>query len=126
VAKQRFVRDGDHLDDDETVVIRGGRLDLDILLADALNYHAIYGDYGVSVFAARDRSVDELAQQVPLVRFEVLTLTRAGVLRNAGLRLDPTRRNPNHFTLVFDDLDTGVSALVGCEHVEWVNPYHED
>ncbi len=126
MTKQRFLRDGDHLDDDETVVIRGGRLDIDLLRSDALKYHAIYGDYGMSVFAARDLSVDELAQQVPLVRFEVLTLVRAGILRAAGFRLEPTGRNPRHFTVAFDNLNTGVDALAGCEHVEWVNPYHED
>jgi hypothetical protein len=78
------------------------------------------------VFAARDISIDELAQQVPLVRFEVLTLIRVGELRAAGFRLDPTGRNPRHYTVVFDDLDSGVEALVACEHLSWVNPYHED
>jgi hypothetical protein len=32
-------------------------------------YHGIYGVYGILVFAVRDVSLDELAQQVPLVRF---------------------------------------------------------
>lgn len=36
---------------------------------------------------ARDVSVDELAQQPPLVRFAVLTLVRVGGLRSAGFRL---------------------------------------
>lgn len=125
MTKQRHVRESDRLDDDETVVVRGGRLDPDVLRADAQQYHAIYGDYGLSVFAVRDISVDELAQQVPLVRFEVLTLIRVGVLRAAGLRLDPTGRNQRHFTVVFDDLDRGVEALVSCEHQSWSNPYHE-
>jgi hypothetical protein len=40
-------------------------------------------------------------------------------------RLDPTGRNPRHFTVVFDDLDRGVDALVSCEHHIWANPYHE-
>ena len=79
-----------------------------------------------SVFAARDVPVDELAQQAPLVRFEVLTLVRVGVLRSAGFRLEPTGRNPRHFTVAFDDLDPGVEELIRCEHRSWVNPYHED
>ena len=78
------------------------------------------------MFAARDISVDELAQQVPLVRFDELTLIRVGVLRAAGFRLDPTGRNPRHFTVAFDDLDAGVDALIACEHETWANPYHED
>lgn len=72
--------------------------------ADAARYYAIYGEYGISVFAARDATVDELAQQAPLVRFEILTLVRVGALLAAGFRLEPTGRNPRHFTVTFDDL----------------------
>lgn len=88
-------------------------------------YEAIYGEYGISVFAARDVTVDELAQQVPLVRFEILTLVRVGTLLAAGFRLEPTGRNPRHFTVAFDDLDLGVAALEACEQRSWPNPYHE-
>lgn len=95
------------------------------LRADAARYHSIYGEYGLSVFAARGVSVDELAQQPPLVRFELLTLMRVGVLRSAGFRLIPTGRNPKHFTVVFDDLDDGVATRCRCEHRTWANPYHE-
>jgi hypothetical protein len=78
------------------------------------------------VFAARDATVDELAQEAPLVRFEILTLVRVGDLRAAGFRLEPTGRNPRHFTVAFDDLDAGVAGLEACEHRSWQNPYHED
>jgi hypothetical protein len=126
MAKQRHLRPGDHLDDDDVVVVRGGDLDPEALRFDAERYHSIYGDYGLSVFAARDVAVDELAQQAPLVRFEVLTLVRVGVLRSAGFRLEPTGRNPRHFTVAFDDLEAGIEELRRCEHRSWVNPYHED
>jgi hypothetical protein len=125
MTKQRHLRPGDHLADDETIVIRGGRLDSDALRADAERYGSMYGDYGISVFAARGVAVDELAQQTPLIRFEVLTLVHVGALRAAGFRLDPTGRNPRHFTVVFDDLDAGVDALLACEQRLWRNPYHE-
>jgi hypothetical protein len=126
MAKQRYLRRGDALGDDELVVVRGGELDADVLRADAQRYHAVYGTYGVSVFAARDVTVDELAQEPPLVRFRVLTLVQVGVLSAAGLRLDPTGRNPHHFTLAFDELETGIDRLRRCEHQLWPNPYHED
>lgn len=100
-------------------------LDAAALRADAQRYHDIYGEYGISVFAARGATVDELAQEVPLVRFESLTLVRVGALRAAGFRLDPTGRNPRHFTVVFEQLGPGVDALVSCEHLNWTNPYHE-
>ena len=126
MAKGRHLRLGDSLDDDDIVVVRGGELDVETLRSDAARYRDIYGVFGVSVFAARGITVDELAQQPPLIRFVVLTLVRVGVLRAAGFRLDPTGRNPRHFTLAFDDLDTGVRRLTACEHQRWDNPYHEE
>lgn len=126
MPKKRHLRTGDHIEDGDTVVIRGGELDPDVLRLDAERYHAIYGEYGISVFAARDATVDELAQEAPLVRFKVLSLVRASDLTGAGFRLDPTGRNPRHFTVTFDDLVRGVEALGGCEHRIWFNPYHED
>lgn len=126
MAKQRHVRSNDHLEDDDTVVIRGGDLDPGVLRADAQRYHTIYGEYGISVFATRDTTVDELAQQAPLVRFEILTLVRVGDLLAVGFRLEPTGRNPRHFTVTFDDLDAGVALLRACEHRSWINPYHGD
>jgi hypothetical protein len=65
--KLRRLRDGDVLEDGAIVLVRGGDLDPDILLADAERYHGIYGVYGISVFAVHGATIDELAQQVPLV-----------------------------------------------------------
>ena len=87
--------------------------------------HEIYGTYGISVFAVRDVTIDELAQQPPLVRFERLVIVTVGVLRELGLRLEPTGRNPRHYDVSFDDLDDGVARLSRCEHYVMVNPYHE-
>ena len=98
VVKQRHIRLGDRLDDADVVVVRGGELDPKALRSDAARYNSIYGEFGLSVLAARDVSVDELAQQVPLVHFEILTLVRVGVLRAAGFRLEPTGRSQRHFT----------------------------
>lgn len=126
MAKQRHLRVGDSLDDDDVVVVRGGELDGELLRDDARRYEAIYGTFGISVFAARDVTIDELAQEPPLVRFGVLTLVSVGVLRAAGFRLDPTGRNPRHFTVAFDDLDDGIDRLRRCEHQRWLNPYHVD
>jgi len=63
MTKQRHLRPKDRLDDDETIVVRGGALIPDGLRHDALRCHGVYGDYGLSVFAARDIAIDELAQQ---------------------------------------------------------------
>jgi uncharacterized membrane protein YeiH len=124
-VKQRFVRPGDSLEDEDEVVLRGGRLDAAILRVDAQRMHDIYGAFGISVFALRGATIDELAQQVPLVRFAELTVVTVGVLRDVGVRLEATGRNPRHFTVVLDDLENATNALVACAHRTWVNPYHE-
>jgi len=73
-VKERFVRPGDELDDDEEIVLRGGRLAETIVWADAQRMHDVYGTFGISVFALRGVTIDELAQQAPLVRFAELTV----------------------------------------------------
>jgi hypothetical protein len=125
MPKERYRRRGDVLGRDDIVVIRGGILDAALLREDARRNHSIYGVYGISVFALRDATVDELAQQTPLVRFETLTLIAVSALTSAGLELEATGRNPRHFDVVFDDLQQGVERLCACEHHVIVNPYYE-
>ncbi|MGQ0624699.1 MAG: hypothetical protein ACT4PP_08665 [Sporichthyaceae bacterium] len=123
--KQRHLRVGDELSDDDHVVVRGGSLDPHVLRADAQRNHAIYGTWGISVFALRGASLDELAQQAPFVRFAMLTLMTVGALRSAGLRLEATGRNPRHYDLILDELDDGIASLIQCEHRTTPNPYHQ-
>jgi hypothetical protein len=123
--KLRRLRDSDVLEDSEILLVRGGELDPELLRVDAQRYHNVYGSYGVSVFAVRDATLDELAQQVPLIRFACLTLIKVADVHKAGLRLEPTARNPRHYTIEFDDLDQGVARLARCEHQEMPNPYHD-
>jgi hypothetical protein len=123
-VKLRRLRDRDVLDDGEIMLVRGGELDPGVLRADAHRYHSVYGSYGISVFAVRGATLDELAQQVPLVRFDRLTLVKLAEVCDAGLRLEPTGRNPRHYTIGFDDLEHGVTRLVSCEHQVVPNPYH--
>ena len=125
VMKLRRLRDGDVLDNGDIVLVPGGDLDPGILCTDAARYHSIYGVYGISVFAARDVSVDELAQQVPLVRFDRLSLLKVRDVLAAGMRLEPTGRNPHHYTLSFYGLEDGVRWLVSCPHRVMPNAYHD-
>jgi hypothetical protein len=125
LVKLRRLRDGDVLEDAGVVLVRGGELDQAVLRANARQYHGIYGGYGISVFAVRGATLDEMAQQVPLVRFESLTLLRVGDVIAAGLRLEPTGRNPRHYTVGFDDLDDGVRRLAGCPRQVVPNLYHD-
>lgn len=123
--KLRRLRDGDVLENGDIVLVRGGDLNPDILHMDAARYYSIYGVYGISVFAVRGVTVDELAQQVPLVRFDRLSLVTVRDVLAAGMRLEPTGRNPRHFTVSFDDLEDGVRRLVSCPHQVTPNAYHD-
>jgi len=55
MAKRRHLRLGYSLDDGQTVVVRGGELEVETLRSDAVGYHAVYG---VSVFVASGITVD--------------------------------------------------------------------
>jgi len=59
-----------------------------VVTVDATSYHAIYGTFDITVFAAYDATVDEVAQQALLVRLEILTLVPADALLAAGFRLN--------------------------------------
>ncbi len=116
--------------DDEDVPLLGaetvrGDLDPDVLCADAARYHSIYAVYGISVFAIRGATVDELAQQAPLVRFDRLSLLTVRDVLAAGMRLEPTGRNPRHYTVGFDDLENGVRRRASCPHQVMPNSYHD-
>jgi hypothetical protein len=124
-VKLRKLRDGDVLENGDMVLVRGGNLDPDVLRADAARYHSVYGVYGISVFAVRGATLDELAQQAPLVRFDRLALLLVRDVLASGMRLEPTGRNPRHYTVGFDHLDDGVRRLAGCPHQVVPNAYYD-
>jgi hypothetical protein len=124
--KQRYVRAGDELTDETVVVVRGGELRRDLLEVDARRAHRAYGIYTISVFAADGITVDELAQEQPLVRFGLLTLMTVGAIRAAGLVIRPTGRNRLHHSIDFVGLDDGIERLLHCEYRTRINPYHEE
>jgi len=41
------------------------------------------------------------------------------------MRLEPTGRNPRHYTVSFDDLQGGVQRLVSCPHQVMPNAYYD-
>lgn len=123
--KQRFVRPDDDLDDDEELILRGGDLDPGTIRRDAQRMFDVYGTYGISVFGLRGARIDELAQEAPLVRFPHFTVMTMRTIRALGFRLEPTGRNPRHYTLTLRSLDDDIEALVSADHHVWINPYHE-
>jgi hypothetical protein len=123
--KRRFVRPNDDLDDEDELILRGGDLDPSIIRRDAQRMFDIYGTYGISVFALRGATIDELAQEAPLVRFPHVTVMTVRTIRARGLHLEPTGRNPRHYTLMLRSLDEDVDTLMSADHHVWINPYHE-
>jgi hypothetical protein len=96
--KLRRLREGDVLDDGITLV-GGGELEPEVLRADAMRYRSGYGIYGISVFAARSATVEELAQQVPLVgpvRHTDAYHGRSGALGGAAAGADRAQPAPLH------------------------------
>lgn len=86
------------------MVVRGGDLSEQEIRRDALRSHRRFGEHGISVFGApSELALEEIARGV-LVRFEVLTIFTAGVLRRSGLKLQPTFRRP-HYTVMLKVLD---------------------
>jgi len=66
-----------------------------------------------------------LLSRYPLVRFERLSLLKVRDVLAAGMRLEPTGRNPRHYTLSFGDLEDGVHRLASCPHQVMQNAYHD-
>jgi hypothetical protein len=98
-------------------------LEVGALRTDALAAEQRFGVAGISMFAAPDEvALDELASG-RLVRFDVLTLMAAGVLRRAGLDLLPTFRRP-HYTLLLPELDADLRTLLACDNVIRINPHY--
>ena len=108
--------------DGDLVIVRGGRLEREVLRFDAMEAHRRFGEYGVSVFAAGDEDELDGLSRDRLSRFDVLTVMRAGAIRAAGLELRPTFRSP-HYTIMLPDLDSDLARLLACENETRVNPY---
>jgi hypothetical protein len=91
-----------------------GELGQAVQQANVLQYHSIYGGCGISVFAVRSAMLDDMAQRVPLVRFESPDPREGGRCHRGRVAAEPVGRNPRQCTVGFDDLDDGVRRLAGC------------
>lgn len=120
-AKKQRKRRGESLPDEAAFVIRGDLIDPAVLAASAQENHAIYGYYGVSVFAeVGGITLDEIAS-TKLRRAEWLVVFTARALLASGLDLWDTGRAP-HYDIVHDDIDQLVGRILGCEHRVVRNP----
>lgn len=87
--------------------------------------HDVYGVYGISVLAVRGTTLDELAQQVPLVRFADW---RSSVsVRSAPPDWTWSRRAATPATTPWCcSTRRRGECLCLCERRMWANPYHEE
>ena len=108
------------------LVVRGDELDAELIAEDASRFHerfAAWGRFGVSAFhAADDAEVDALCES-RLVRFDRVLVIRRAHLERAGLEVVPTFRTP-HVTVCHANLQSLITLLISCEHIEIRNPYH--
>ena len=112
---------------DGVFVVRGDELDERVLAEDARRFRARFPDwgrFGISAFyAASDAEVDALCE-AKLNAFPTVAVFRRDELEASGLLVVPTFRTP-HVTIAHDELEELVRRLLGCGHVDLVNPYHE-
>ena len=118
--KQRQRR-GEPLPDETAFVIRGDLLDPTVLAESARENHAIYGFYGVSVFAEVGGITWKEIAATKLRRAEWVVLFTAHSLLAAGLDLWDTGQAP-HYDIVHGDAEQLVSRILGCEHRVVQNP----
>lgn len=119
--KKRRHRRGERLPDDAAFVVRGDLLDPAVLTASAKENEAIYGFYGVSVFAEVGGLTWAEIASTKLRRAEWVVLFTARALLANGLDLWDTGQTP-HYDIVHDDLHQLVSRILGCEHRVVPNP----
>lgn len=110
------------LQDDALVAVRGGTLDRDTLIADAMRTFRRFGEYAVSVLAAPTDEDFDLLARTTLLRYERLTVMTAGAIRRAGLELRPTFRRP-HYSVMLPDLSADVERLAPCDNESRPNPH---
>jgi hypothetical protein len=118
--KQRHRR-GEPLPDEAAFVVRADLLDPGVLTESAQENHAIYGFYGISVFAEVGEITWEEIATTKLRRAEWVVLFMARALLANGLDLWDTGLAP-HYDIVHDDVDQLVGRILGCEHRVIENP----
>jgi hypothetical protein len=108
-------------------VLRGDELNPDELTEAAGDNFAVYGFYGVSVFAEVNGMVLDTIATIAaqkLARHEWLAVFTAGDLLEAGLELWDTGQSP-HYDVVHEDKVQLVALMVGCPHRLVRNVHYE-
>lgn len=104
-------------------MLRGGELQPEVLAEAARENAALYGFFGLSVFAETSGARWEDIAEERLARAPLLAVFAARDLRASGLDLWDTGRSP-HYDVVHSNLDELISKFVGCSHRLILNPHY--
>ena len=129
MTKQRMRR-GESPPAPDAVVLRGGGLDRDVLIADAETNFAVYGFYGLSVWVAAD-AADAAGEDAllasKLLKSRIVRRFVVSDLLARNLDLWDTGQSP-HYDLVYQrgaDVNALVDAVLATHSTTLINPHHD-
>ena len=126
MIKQRMRR-GDPPPAPDAVVLRGGMLDHDVLVADAETNFAVYGFYGLSVWVPADAAGEDTLFATKLLKSRLVRRFVVADLIDRGLELWDTGQSP-HYDLVYlrgANVDALVDAVIATHSTTLINPHHD-
>lgn len=126
MTKQRMRR-GEPSPAPDAVVLRGGALDRDVLRADAETNYAVYGFYGLSVWAPADAAGEDVLLATKLLKSRIVRRFLVADLIAGGLELWDTGQSP-HYDLVYlrdGGVDDLVAAVIATHSTTLINPHHD-
>lgn len=126
MTKQRMRR-GEPAPAPDAMVLRGGGLDRDVLIADAGTNFSVYGFYGLSVWVPADAAGEETLLTTKLLKSRIVRRFVVADLLAQGLELWDTGQPP-HYDLVYlrdADVSALVDAVIATQSTTLINPHHD-
>jgi len=121
------MRRGEPAPGPDAVVLRGGGIERDVLIADAETNFAVYGFYGLSVWVPADADGEATLLATKLLKSRIVRRFLVADLLARGLEMWDTGQSP-HYDLVYvrdGDVETLVVAVIATHNTTLINPHHD-